>query len=350
MRPRVVIVCILAIVGIALLVLWHRPAISPGSSPHEIELATTNKPIAAQAVEQVSAQVIVVPSAPMSATGVYSSVLSNALNPSADRMMRVEQAENQWRTPINFYGMVVDENTNVVAGADISFSWTDLSPEGSSSASTTSDANGSFLLEGKTGKHLSVQVTKTGYYTSKSNVDSYFYAGQNENFNPNPNVPVIFHLRKKHNGESLISTDYPGFAHIAQLRHDGTPVELDLFHGTQVAAGSGQLNLMLDRDVSNLNANIFNWKLQISAPGGGLIRTDEEFDFQAPLAGYVPVAVIDMPATNVNWQSELRSKFYIQFSNGDFGRIDLYFLAFNGVFTVHSTINPSGSRNLEQEN
>ena len=30
---------------------------------------------------------------------------------------------------------------------------------------------------------------------------------------------------------------------IAQLHHDGTPVELDLFKGAQVPAGSGQLKL-----------------------------------------------------------------------------------------------------------
>ena len=147
----------------------------------------------------------------------------------------------------------------------------------------------------------------------------------------------------------MIQTDYPGFAHIAQLHHDGTTIELDLFKGIRVPVGNGQLNLQFWRDISNLKANVFDWKLLLSIPGGGLVPTDQEFDFQAPQNGYQPSIELDMPATNENWLSEVRSKYYIQLPNGDFGRIDFYLLPYNGAFTVHTAINPTGSQNLESQ-
>ena len=38
-----------------------------------------------------------------------------------------------------------------------------------------------------------------------------------------------------------------------------------------------------------------------------------------------------MRATNQDWLGELRSKYYIQLSDGKYGRIDFYLLLYNGV-------------------
>ena len=56
-----------------------------------------------------------------------------------------------------------------------------------------------------------------------------------------------------------------------------------------------------------------------------------------------------MPATNQDRQREIRTKYYIQLPNGNYGRIDFYLFPYNGVFTVQSAINPTGSRNLEPQ-
>jgi len=342
MRTRVVIFCLFILAAACLLLWFHRPAGQPINDLHEAEPVVANglnHPAESQTVAVSKPAVSAVPS---------------TTNPPAQGRQPLTPEDiyhgyDEWRVPINFYGKVLDENENPVPGVSVSFGWTDLSPQGHSSASTASDASGLFALEGQTGKHLSVSIVKDGYYTSRSNLDSFFFSGKNENFTPNRNVPVLFHLRKKGKGEALISTAIPGFTGIVQLHHDGTPVELDLLKGAQVSAGGGQLKLELWRDLSNPNARIFDWKLQMSAPGGGLISTDEEFAFQAPAGGYQPAVVIDMPATNLNWQGEVRSKYYIQLPDGKYGRIDFYFLSFNGVFTVQSAINPTGSRNLEPQ-
>jgi len=253
-----------------------------------------------------------------------------------------------WQAPIDFYGKVIDENSNAISGVKIHFSWYEIPAEnGEKTADTQTDSEGLFSLHGQHGPSLSVGFSKEGYYSSHRGELTFNYALGPEIISPDSLNPVIFKLRRKGPGQSLIRSAFPGFAHIAQLHHDGTPVELNLINGTQVAAGSGQLKLEFFRDIADKNAETFDWKLQLSVPNGGLVGTDEEFAFQAPVSGYQTPFVIDMPATNQNWLSELRTKYYIQLPDGNYGRIDFYLLPYNGVFTVDSTINPTGLRNLE---
>lgn len=255
-----------------------------------------------------------------------------------------------WQAPIEFYGKALDENSNAVAGAKVTFHWVEApKPDGNRSSTTESDANGLFSLQGARGPSLTVSVSKEGYYTSRQGLPVFRYGlFQDGNFSPDPRNPVIFNLRKQGKRESLITSAFPaGMGQIAQLHHDGTPVELDLSKGTQVPAGSGQLKLEFWRAVTNRNANIFDWKCQLTVPGGGLVETPEEFAFQAPESGYQPLVVIDMPATSQDWKGDIRTKYYIQLPDGRYGRIDFYFLAFNGVFAVQAAVNPTGSRNLE---
>jgi hypothetical protein len=340
MRTSILLFCIV-VLGICLwLLLWkgkeHRAA-----SPQETALATTNhlnQPIQPQAVENPQANAGNTP--PVAVPPIRINTVSN-------REATLKQFQKKWQTPIVFYGEVVDQNTNPVSGAYINFDCNDLSPSGTSYYHSESDENGLFSIKDIQGLVLGVNVSKEGYYSYLPHGDNFFYAGKNQNFVPDANNPVVFHLWKKGQGEPLVGGSFPPGMTIAQLHHDGTPVELDLLNGTQVPAGSGQLKLELWRDISDMKKQPFDWKLQLSMPGGGLVPTDEEFAFQAPESGYQPSIVIDMPATNQNWLGEVRSKYYVQLPDGKYGRIDFYLLPYNGVFTVGSSINPSGSRDLE---
>lgn len=261
-----------------------------------------------------------------------------------------QQALAEWQKPIEFYGKVVDENTNPVEGASIQFRWFGFADK-SDQSTTISDADGLFSLQGKQGRSLEVSVGKDGYYNSRKDETDFLYSLGPGIYSPEEWNPVIFHLRKKGQGADLIQKDFPpGFTQIWQLHHDGTPIELDLLNGSRNVGGSGQLKLEFWRDISDLHKQPFDWKLQLSVSGGGLTPIDEEFAFQAPESGYQPSVVIDMPVTNQDWLSELRAKYYIQLPNGDYGRLDFYLLPYNGVFTVKSWVNPTGSRNLEPAN
>src|SRR6266481_8469900 len=75
-------------------------------------------------------------------------------------------AKSEWRTPIEFYGKVVDEGEAPVPNAQIDFSCNDVSATGTSNYRRTSDGNGLFSISRIRGKLLVVKVVKDGYYTS----------------------------------------------------------------------------------------------------------------------------------------------------------------------------------------
>ncbi len=259
----------------------------------------------------------------------------------------LERSKDDWRTPISFFGKVVDEASNAVSGAKVDFSCNDLSPSGTSFYHTVSDSAGNFSFTRITGKLLSVAVTKDGYYSSSRDNHYYTYAGENVNFVPDPQNPIMFHLRKKGAGQDLIATDFPGFAKMAQLKRDGTPVEINLLNGTVASAGAGSIKLELWHDPLEKSAQPFDWKTRLTVPGGGLVEATNEFNFEAPATGYETSAEINMLASATNWQNETKRTFFVNLPDGNYGRIEFYLLARNGVFTLHSFINGSGSKNLE---
>lgn len=334
MRKSILIICAVILLFCFWLLLHGRKG-PEGNSPPESQAPLTNQQPASQAAATFAQK----PPAASIAEAKY------RMTPEGSNALQ-QRIQNEWQKPIEFYGKVIDENSNPVAGANIQFRWSGASDD-VFTAATKSDADGLFSLQGKQGRVLDVSVGKEGYYTSQNDKTSFLYSLGPDIYSPEEWNPVIFHLQKKGHGEQLIEKDFPPvFTQIWQLHHDGTPIELDLLNGSQNVMGSGQLKLELWRDISNLNKQPFDWQLQLSISGGGLVPTDQEFAFEAPESGYQPSIVIDMPATNQDWLGEIRAKYYIQLANGDYGRIDLYFLADNGVFTVHSAINPSGSRIL----
>ena len=76
--------------------------------------------------------------------------------------MEKQDPRFEWKAPINFYGKVVDQDNQPIAGATVKFVWNDISSAGWSSAESTSDVNGLFSLADKKGKGLSVSVSKMG--------------------------------------------------------------------------------------------------------------------------------------------------------------------------------------------
>ena len=116
-----------------------------------------------------------------------------------------------WQAPIEFYGKVVDENSNPVVGAKVTFSWIETPEEtGTRSSAAESDAEGLFSLHGARGPSLRVSVDKEGYYSSRKNPPGFKYGSfAIDDFSPDPRNPVIFHLWKKGKGEALINKDFP---------------------------------------------------------------------------------------------------------------------------------------------
>jgi len=256
-----------------------------------------------------------------------------------------------WQGSINFYGKVEDERNNAVAGATINFDWSEEPKEsGFRRTNITSDAQGLFSLNNERGLSLGVSVGKEGYYPCRTETFN-FGPLKGTPFQPDSLNPVVFHLHAKGKGASLIATRFPsGIGQIVQLHHDGTPIEITLMDGQQAAPGTGQLKLELQRDISHPNAKTFDWSFQLSVPNGGLVKTEDEFAFEAPDTGYQPSLTVDMPATNADWTEDFASQYYVQLPGDKYARINLNLSAYNGTFTLKSWINPSGSRDLEPAN
>jgi len=345
MRKSILIICGF-VLAIGIVLLLHRTPEQPKTESLEVQTLLTNQTLVGQPKQPAKVAAVQNPDPTQPSSNMVSDAVHRGSPEGINEMH--QQALAHWQTPINFYGKVVDENTNPVAGANITFGWSELPTEaGARQATTISDTEGLFSLLGKRGPALDVWIGKKGYYASHHGQWGFSYMGAMAGFKSDPLNPVIFQLRKKGGGSALIMTDYPGFSKIAQLHHDGTPIELDLFNGTQAPVGNGQLRLEFWRAITNQNANVFDWECRLSVPGGGLVETPEEFAFQAPESGYQSPIVIDMLTTNENWRGEIRSQYYMQLSGGKYGRVNFYFSSFNGVFTVRSAINPTGSRNLE---
>jgi hypothetical protein len=342
MKTKVIIFCGV-VLAICVWLLLRRVPEQPRTESPEVQAPLTNQPAVKKAQPAVSVtQAALVPKTGME---LYAQMRSNLLSP--ERKARLEQFQEAWRTPIEFYGKVVDENTNPVSGVHVDFDCNDLSSNGTSYYHTESDANGLFSIRDITGKFLGVHVSKEGYYSSKGDNDSFYYAGENVNFVPDPSNPVIFHLRKKGAGEKLIEVKQN-----YRVARDGTPLGIDLTTGKASAGGSGDLVVQCwTEDAGKSSGQKYDWHCLVTVPGGGLVLSDEEFAFLAPEEGYVPSAEIKMPADRPDWRNDVDLRFFYRLADGRYGRMTFSMIAGGDHFCmIDSVLNPTGSRNLEPSN
>jgi hypothetical protein len=263
----------------------------------------------------------------------------------------MQKGLEEWKTPIQFYGKVVDDHTNPVQAAQISFDCNDLSPKGTSLYHAQSDANGLFSIRGITGKLLGVKVSKDGYYSYQPFGADFYYAGQNQNFVPDPANPVTFRLKKKGLAEPLVHIHAPmGGGKGFKVSKEGTPLEISLTKGTITPLGQGDLRVQCwTDDQSKLPGQKYNWKCQIAIPNGGISQSTNDLDFQAPVDGYQPIDVIEMPVTlETGWASRAKRNYFLRLASGNYARITFEMIAGGDhFFLLESFLNPSGSRNLE---
>jgi hypothetical protein len=258
----------------------------------------------------------------------------------------------RWQVPIEFYGKVVDENTNLVAGVNIHFRWSEIPAEnGMRTADAQSDADGLFSLQGKRGASLTVWFSKDGYYSSGRGQKTFSYALPAA-FSADPLNPVVFQLHKKGQAEPLIHIAGVGLHTMRDflLAADGKPAEVSLHDGRLTPAGQGDLEVTFQAGppLDNFPSRI-TWQCQVTIPNGGLIQTDEEFPFLAPDNGYQASGAWSVTATN--WNEEVDKQYYVKLRDGNFGRVKLRIIGAQGraFFRMESFLNPSGSRNLEPQ-
>lgn len=268
-----------------------------------------------------------------------------------------ERHKSRYKTPISFYGRVVDEKNNPVAEADIIMDWQDLKGSETSKLKTSSDNLGFFSLEHAVGKSLSVRVSKLGYYSMQYNPLIFEYA-EKDNINyhvSDSKKPVVFYLRKKGIAEPLLfRSNFYGFP------IDGTPIywDVETDKRSQEPLPSADLIVSIKREPDDLailqskHIRQFNWSVIFeTTKGAGLLESNEEFMFEAPNDGYYSRIEFRQSAGDKDWKPNVLKKFYIRVRQGQlFGRFEAEVMPkYNDSTAIHANyyLNPSGSRNLE---
>jgi hypothetical protein len=258
----------------------------------------------------------------------------------------------EWQAPIDFYGKVLDENTNAVAGASVRFTWTETPEEnGERTSETESDSQGLFSLRGKRGSTLQVWVDKQGYYAPKPGFRSFTYS-LSAHFLPDAVNPIVFPLRKKGTPEPLLCVGGTGLSAMRDylLSRDGDPTEVSLRDGKQVSVGEGdlQVEVWIGKPLQGFPSRL-EWRCRLAVPGGGLIEAKDEYPFTAPMEGYHQSDEWTIDAKN--WSERVQKQYYVLLRDGNYGLVTLRVLGVaNPFFRLASLVNPSGSRNLEPPN
>ena len=256
--------------------------------------------------------------------------------------------------PIAFWGKVVDQDGNALAGATVKLGvrhWVltpTLGGQGRSiKTETQTGSDGTFSISNASGDVLAIdEIRKNGYELSPKAVRAFNYQ---RGAAANPDNPVIFKMWKRGEPQQLVSY------HLSRIGIpcDGTPVLFDLASGKRVNAG-GDLRVTLTRNPVNIprgNAR-YDWTASFEIINGGLQAQDDEFMRSAPEAGYAPVWSVTVLRDDPNWISMLEKQFYVSLQNGkQYGKIIVrlntsYQPPPTGL-TIDVAINPSGSRSLE---
>ena len=287
------------------------------------------------------------------------------------KTMSLDEAMRQWnergmkdhdadlKISINFYGKVVDENNNPVPDAKAHLSWVTVDDSNGNKEEylekfglsghkkdLLSDANGLFLLTGQRGGMIQVNVQKDGYYSIESDkgIPTFNFAQpwDANYYEPDPNHPVVFHLRKKGAGAKLFSKSL-----LVYLKDKRLDARVNLMQG--FIKPDGTLHLILD-GTKSLSSGAFPWSAAVDMGEGGMVETNEQYPFEAPQSGYnTKSATVDMSNPGgKTWDGDWVKTYYFYLpSTNIYGRMKIAFGANLGV-TVDYSYNPTpGDRNLE---
>lgn len=249
------------------------------------------------------------------------------------------------RTPIQFYGKVVDESGTAIPHAEVAVSVHDRVFQSGSRISKLTDGNGRFDVIAH-GLGLGVSVSKEGFYSTNQSVASFGYAPGAGTGPPHTDLrdPAVFVLRRKGAAEPLIT-----FRKNFSIAIDGMPIRVSLSTATLTTDNNESVELRTRRENTPDSKDHYSWTCSVSVPGGGIMERTDELRFEAPKEGYEREAVIKMPASaGPLWRSQVARGYFIHFSDGNYARIDLTISTGGDHFArIASYLNPSGSRNLE---
>jgi hypothetical protein len=252
------------------------------------------------------------------------------------------------KQPLDLYGKVVDQSGAPVVGAKVEGSVllnVDVTRSGGETHVTHTDSEGRFNFIGLHGVKLGISPQKEGYL-----YDLKLPSRRPDDYEPDPNNPVVFTMWKLQGAEPLTHTGFK-----SRVPYDGTPAVFSLQTGKKITDGNGDLRISLTRTPSQVRRGLdkYDWKAAVEIPGGGILPENDPYPYLASETGYLPKFETNMSSNAVPWESELRQNFYFRNPQGQYGRLTVDLSTGStrpdtGI-TVEASINPTGSRNLETD-
>ncbi len=269
------------------------------------------------------------------------------------RKSAVEAMRKAFSSSIVFYGKVVDEKNNPIAGAAIHYSVANNPLKDAEKHESVSDANGRFSLNGVNGASLYVNVTKEGYYRIPEQSYGSIAYGVPSNSSvdrpmPTKDNPTIFILRTMGETEPLVMV-----AQEVTVPKNGLPVLIDLKSGRIAAGSRGDLVVECWTQNQGLDPNKvepYDWRFKLTVTGGGVVERTSDFEFKAPTDGYRSVVEFTMSKDSEPWKQDFRNEYFLKLSDGRYARMKFRITTAGAHFaSITSYLNPSGSRNLEYD-
>ena len=277
----------------------------------------------------------------------------------------MKQAVEGQNVPVSFYGMVIDQNSNALAGVRVTLgvrhsayaipnsleaakyaalSTEELQKVLNPTTEVVSGGDGRFQWTDSsvTGDILGVgALQKDGYEPEPGQYSC--RAGDGKYFNP-----VIFKMWSTNIHEKLI-TGNKSF----EIKPDGSPHFINLTDGTISEHESGDLKVWIQYTNQVLSGLLYDWSASIEVINGGLL--EEKLGspmYEAPTDGYVPAFQTKGHIKGGQRGNTGERQFYLQLKNGqEYGQMTIGLYApFNndtpGLIRLSYAINPSGSRIL----
>jgi hypothetical protein len=257
-----------------------------------------------------------------------------------------EAYKRSFDQPQSFYGKVIDQNGQPVAGVEAIGTIEVLSSlnEGleKQTYKTQSDSAGMFEFTAEKGAPFNVTVKKDGYLMGERGEGYQGPPGENTT----PYDRAILTMWKLRGAEPLV-----GYNIDSKIPYDGTPTTFDIT--SQKISPDGDLRVTLNRTPLEVlrSGQGFDWTVKIEMLHGGLLAENDPYPYWAPENGYVPTFESNMSSNSVSWYSHLTQNFYIKNASGQYGRLqaDVYTALTPARIQFSFTINPSGSQNLEPQ-
>lgn len=330
MKNRVL--CALVILGVAALVWWLLHGRGIEASP------------AATVVKKPPETVAAPPSSDTPNAQAVSAVSPTPSGevPSKQQLEWQEMMRRLDQTPMDLFGIVLDEKDQPVPGATVRVSWNPLQGD-TEVVLLTTGMDGKFSFTGRKGRYVNVDVSKDGYDIvrgGRGQLPFNFAAPPGEKgYRSNPNQPEIFRLRKKGGNPALVHKDLKFI-----LPTNGT-LKIPLPEGP--AAGNGELEFILTK---SRKQSPFAWTAKAKIQGGGFIKAEGQFPFEAPEEGYQEELTWSFPLNEQGRQRHIdfEETYFVAFgSPRKYGRIKLWPKADTEKLLVEYYFDPSGGRNLE---